>query len=817
VIVTTIDTQLHLQSLKVLSGLPLSPGQVVFTGHISDEDLRLLYTACEVFAFPSLHEGFGLPIVEAMACGAAVVASNSSSMPEAVGRSDALFDPNKTESIAQKLLEVLTSPAFALDLRAHGKAQVQRFTWERSAAVAWQAFQQLASQQALTSRLQIRSARAKPRLAYFSPLPPTRSGIADYSAELLPALAQHYEVEAIIDGERVEDDWIATHVPLRNVAWFEDNASRFDRVLYHMGNSAFHQYMLPLIERWPGVVVLHDFYLSGLFHYIGRTRDPGQWFRRLYDAHGLAAVRRYPKIEQSEIAAWEFPCSLPVVDNALGIIVHSNHAVGMLRDLTGGRVGGSVVKVPFPRGTPGSRDRSEARARLRIDEGEFLVCSFGHLASTKLNHRLIDAWQLSRIGGRRASRLVFVGDLSGNPYAAQVWAQIRNGGQIDVTGYAQLSLYRDYLAACDVAVQLRTESRGETSASVFDCLAHGAPVIVNDHGSMAELPEDVALKIPDAFSDEDLAGALDQLANDRGLRSVLAQRGLEFARGEGNPVGVAERMRDAIENFQHTKNGRLARLIGAVASTDRLGEPDLVAAARAMGANRRSLRDHQLLLDVTNLAGERDKVDPRALAAKLIDQLTRTPASHRVEPVTAHGELRYARSFAARHFNLPAFGDDTPVDPMEGDRFLVVDVRPELPVDIFDLFRRRNVGILCVVQDCPPLADSTRVPSPAAKALTGWIEIVGRHADVALCTSRSVADDLYEWLNLVRPQRTSPLSIAVFSLGSDSRGEDGDQEPEVKGRGDDVPTPWSGRANGLLFAMEPQNAYRVWQVKETSR
>lgn len=111
----------------------LSKQQVVFAGYVLDEDLAQLYNLCAVFVFPSLHEGFGLPALEAMSCGAAVIGANSSSVPEVIGRSDALFDPNDETSISQKLAQVLSDAAFRSELATHGLQRAQQFSWDESA------------------------------------------------------------------------------------------------------------------------------------------------------------------------------------------------------------------------------------------------------------------------------------------------------------------------------------------------------------------------------------------------------------------------------------------------------------------------------------------------------------------------------------------------------------------------------------------------------------------------------------------------------------------------------------------------------------
>nr|WP_315239706.1 glycosyltransferase family 1 protein [uncultured Albidiferax sp.] len=114
----------------------LNSEQFVLTDYVSDDDLIALYNLCSLKVFPSLHEGFGLPALEAMACGAPVIGSNTTSIPEVIGRKDALFDPYSAESITNKIYEALTDEPFNRDLREHGLVQSKKFSWDGSAAAA---------------------------------------------------------------------------------------------------------------------------------------------------------------------------------------------------------------------------------------------------------------------------------------------------------------------------------------------------------------------------------------------------------------------------------------------------------------------------------------------------------------------------------------------------------------------------------------------------------------------------------------------------------------------------------------------------------
>ncbi len=117
-------------------------GRVVFAGATSDDELRALYHAAEALVFPSLGEGFGLPIVEAMACGCPVVTSNLSSMPEVAGDAALLVDPHDVASIAQALRSLLRDPALRAALVARGSARAARYTWDEAARGTLRVYEQ---------------------------------------------------------------------------------------------------------------------------------------------------------------------------------------------------------------------------------------------------------------------------------------------------------------------------------------------------------------------------------------------------------------------------------------------------------------------------------------------------------------------------------------------------------------------------------------------------------------------------------------------------------------------------------------------------
>jgi glycosyltransferase involved in cell wall biosynthesis len=111
----------------------LAAGELVLTGFVPDNELVALYAGCDLFVFPSFQEGFGLPALEAMSCGVPTIGSNATSVPEVIGRADALFDPTSPEAMAAMMFKALTDENFSRSLRSHAKVQAAKFSWDETA------------------------------------------------------------------------------------------------------------------------------------------------------------------------------------------------------------------------------------------------------------------------------------------------------------------------------------------------------------------------------------------------------------------------------------------------------------------------------------------------------------------------------------------------------------------------------------------------------------------------------------------------------------------------------------------------------------
>lgn len=656
---------------RLMRDCGLREDEVVLTGFVPEQDLVALYNAARLFVFPSWHEGFGLPALEAMQCGAPVIGAATSSLPEVIGLEEALFDPYDDQAIMQKMAQGLTDEAFRQRLLAHAPLQAAKFSWDTSAITA------IAAMEACCTRP---LAAVRPRLAYVSPMPPERSGIADYSAELVPELARFYDVDVIVAQSAIDDHAVEGTARVRDLAWFEIHGAGYDRVLYHFGNSMYHAHMVELIERVPGVVVLHDFFLSGLYAYRELVMGMrGTWTEALYRSHGYAplpakAARKHEQLMQ------DYPCNFQVLSAALGVVVHSPVSRRMAEHYYPEGETADWQEVPLMRAPAffTAAERAAARAALALPEDAFVVCSFGFMAPSKQNARLVDAWLASPLAQDERCHLVFVGQADPNAYGDAIRHSIQSspaGKRIRITGFAERDVFRGYLLAGDVAVQLRTHSRGETSAAVLDAMNHGLATVVNANGAMADLPGHAVITLPDEFEDGSLQEALVALYRDTALRKRLSDDGRAFVLEVHRPRRCAQAYRQAIET-SYEAAGRTGQ--GLVASLGRYlahggGMLDESSLGQAMAWGFPMAQScPQALVDIDALSSDAGPAALDTLRALLADP----PPGWRIEPVTRAGSetYRYARKAALTLLGCP------------------VDMLPEQAVDA----RSGDVLVLCL-------------------------------------------------------------------------------------------------------------------------
>ena len=762
-IVCSVSTESRQVFENLANGQGIEPGELVFTGYVPEEDLVQLYNLCQAFVFPSWHEGFGLPVLEAMHCGAAVIGANTSSIPEVIGNQEALFDPHSDADMADKITQVLTDDVFREQLIIYNKEQVQRFSWDLSAQRTMTAFEKYCNEQQKKIPNRDELTPLRPKLAFISPLPPEKSGIADYSAELLPELAKHYEIDVVVAQDFVADSWVQANHPIRSVEWFKMHANQYDRILYQFGNSTFHQHMFSLLEEYPGVIVLHDFYLSGIVAHMDATGYAAGFFaKELYYAHGYQAVCEHLQTTDTFTIVQKYPCNLSVLQNAIGIFVHSQYSCQLAEKWYGVGASRDWHTVPLLRASVQSIDRIAARKALGIKEADFVVCSFGWIDPVKLNHRLLEAFLGSTLANDSVCRLIFVGENSSGEYGLSLSATIEKSSarnRLEITGWVDMNAFRQYLAASDVAVQLRTLSRGETSAAVLDCMNYGIPTIVNANGSMAEIPSNVIWRLPDDFADAELIQALETLYQDLERRRELGDRARNYIREFHSPQKIAIQYHNIMENiYNKPQQANLVTALGKIKDMPANDNTITNLSCKIAQFLPASIAQRQLFVDVSAIR----KVDghnnnQQIMREQLLELIKNPPHGYKVEPVylrekDGRWQYYYARNFVWALLGVSCDLYDTPALVYYGDIFYITDlflplaeVTKVAQEGLYSEWKARGVRIYFLVYDISPILRSEGFSHGVFTSQVEWLAAVASCAAGMICISKMVAAELQRY------------------------------------------------------------------------
>ena len=766
-----------------LASLGFSHGDVIAAQHIKDEDLVVLYNLCKLFFFPSLYEGFGLPVLEAMACGAPVIASNNSSLPEVVNYLDALFDATNDQQVGATLSRALTNKPFLEKLAAHGFENSKRFTWENTAQKAWNAIETMQKEKERTESRKIVSTRddkSRMRIAYVSPMPPQMSGISDYSAELLPFLADHFDIDVF-----VESDVIASNPFIRDNLRFYPWTELFDRrdnyatVVYQMGNSPFHSHMIDLLQEMPGVVVQHDFFLNNIpFAEEYLEGKKGRFLREINYSHGLRGMIEYIK-SGPDFVRTKWPINWRVLRNAQELIVHSKHQNELIEKFYAydWKPMPAVIKplcniVP----KPSPAVQKDIKNELGLDPNAFVFCSFGFLASTKLNLLTLRAFSAiqSKLDGN--ALLIFVGEVDSVEQRQKVHKLIDDlnlGEWVKITGYVSKKDFEKYLATADAAIQLRANSRGETSAAVLSCMGHGIPTIVNAHGTLNDYTDDDLVKLPDLPSVDDLAQAMLDLIKDDEFRTNKGIKAQKYIEEHHNPNKVSAAYAEVIYRAAQMDERELFRPILDSMLELKSSEPVLRSTARYAAANANLRCQPRILLDVTDIA----KLDNKSGIQRVVKNLARELIT--AEDQSIHTELIrlnqerpvYAYRFAEILNHLPeqSLGEEIPVNIQPGDILFMLDsswIRYKEFLPTFDSVRKSGGKIITMVYDIIPIRFPETCAQVVLDAFELWLNSAIKESDLLVCISKAVADDVMAYIS-EKQINSGNLDVSFIHLGAD--------------------------------------------------
>lgn len=748
----------------------LDERQIQFEGFVDDIQLARLYRTCQ--AFVCTGRRLGLAALEASTLGAPV------------------FAPAGTPPAALTGLGIRTFHE-AAELSAHLDAALrQKRATVAPDTVGSTTWPMLA--QRLVDELQSRLARplsatsTQRRLAFFSPLPPERTGVAGYSADLIPALARYYRIDAIVadDFDLLSDSSLSTHCTLRTVNWFLANADRYDRILYNLGNSRFHSYMLPALLRHPGVVVLHDFFIGDLVWKNYRYTHPEKWVALHYEAHGYLAARDCLTSNNDAAVTQRYPCNLSLLEGSHGVIVHSEYSKTLADSWLPREVARTFDRIPLLRGEARPVTRQASRERLGLPENAFIACSFGYMGPTKANLDIIQAWLSSQAGADSQSILIFVGANDQDDYGIQVQQAIDDAAdahRIQITGWVSDEDYLAYLGAADIAIQLRTTSRGESSAAVLDCMNYGLATIVNANGSMAELPADSVVLLDDEVDAKNLRNALDDLWRYPERREAISEAGRRTLRTQHTPDHCALEFSEKIEAFYQRPTVNFESCLPALQELPATQSQSDAQLSRLANALVRTLpiakSARQILIDVSAICRTDLKTGiQRVVRSLLLELLESPPAGYRIEPVyfsdaTGEWSLRYAREYVSGLIGVyGSWLQDELVECQPGDIFLGLDFTSAIIIENqrcqqFRSMHCDGVKSQFVVYDILPLLKPNAFPQGASEVHKAWVMAIAGLGEKLICISHAVASELKTW---IAEQRIAPPKVIdAFHLGAD--------------------------------------------------
>jgi len=371
------------------------------------------------------------------------------------------------------------------------------------------------------------------KIAIFSPLNPVKSGISDYTEEMLEKLAKYFEIDLYIDqGYWPENKSILSSFKIIPFDPDTFDPSVYSEIVYHMGNYyKAHHYIYESLKKFPGIVVLHDYVLQGFYaERYKANRDFSQYRNLQVKYYGIKGEEIASQIsDHSRIPIWEsdmgfnYPLNEEIVEYAKGIIVHSDFVKQRIQAKTEK----PVVKILHHSHELKQFNKADIRKKLGLKEGEILLCSVGFINKNKRFSNILAA--MDEIEGLRL-KYIIAGEDKG-----KLLDNYLQGGNPDiiVKGYLPIEELERLIAAADICINLRYPTMGESSGSLLRMMSYGKPTLVTNYGSYAEFPDYCLLKInPDIYEKEMIKRFILALAWDEDFRCSVGREAHEYVKSE---------------------------------------------------------------------------------------------------------------------------------------------------------------------------------------------------------------------------------------------------------------------------------------------
>lgn len=750
--------------LQTAAQFALAKDELLFLGYVSDDDLLQFYNCCEAFVFPSLHEGFGIPPLEAMSCGAPVIGAHATSLPEVIGLSEALFEPTSVEAIRDKLCQVLTDQAFRERLITHGLQHSKTFTWDSSALDALAAIEsRFAKSQPKQGDVNI----SVERTSLFQP--DTKKIVLlklDHLGDFILAIPAIMRLKARYPFATIDLIVGSWSVPLAQSLKLFNNIYPFD--YFKKKSSEAASATKQAIRQLVAQLEPYDFAIDLrrqpdtrliLTHLPAALKVGYQTFDVTIDGKLDFALPAHPDSVFEATALNQTPISVQMT-RLIDALPHGANDYVALPELQVKRVLTDTQIAVFPKAGNDVKEWSQENFTALIA----LLSARPDVDA--VNVYFANSAEAQAYGLPTTDKVHIHAGLSFNELTESLTANVlciaNNSFGAHIGGYLGLVV---------VAIYGGHETVTEW-APVFNSayvIHHPVPCSPCHIAHRSECP--YALKCLTEISVEVVYQKVAEA-----LRVIEQQLTVVQAPDTKTTALLSQVRLDERRSMQSLRPG----LLQALADLDlkELSFTDKLAMSQAIASNHSSERPRYLFVDISELV-QRDAKSgiQRVVRSVLREMLDHAPIGFTVIPVYARPEQQgyfKATQFTQQFLGLEpsAAQQDEPILYGPGDYFLGLDLHPHLVYaqrEVFGQMRARGVTVQFVVFDLLCSTMPQHFVSGSKEPFEQWLQVVAQ-SDGAICISQAVAQELEVWFAQRGVEHPKGFKIQHFSLGSDLKG-----------------------------------------------